>query len=208
MTGADFQEWIIDRIWPTLVPHKNAGAKPAFSYPQNLGSSDDVLQLAYESLKEELLSEDERIKLVEAKLINISSLAPVAMTIFVAMIAFLTSDKVNLFTRSSIWVVIVFAAYIALQFLLAIRAAIKGLARRPFTRLSLDDILPLGREDKTAYLKRTCKEIADAIGSNRKGIDQKVSQLALAHESILNAVWALLFLLLILLAIVALQPRP
>lgn len=130
------------------------------------------------------------------------------MTVFVAMIAFLTSGKVQAFTPMSIWIVVVFAAYIALQFLLAIRAAIKGLGRRPFNRLSLEDLLPRGKESKKDYLQRTGKEIADAIAHNRSAIDQKVSQLALAHESIVNAVWALLVLLLVILAIVVIEPRP
>ena len=207
MTRADFAEWLRDRIWPTLVAHPTAKGKPDFEWPATLTASDDALQLAHEALKDELKSEDERIKTVEAKLINISSLAPIALTVFVAMITFLTSDKMHLFTRGSIWVVVFWGAYIALQFLLAVRAAIKGLARRPFKRLSLEDVLPRGGESRSDYLRRACKEIADVIAGNRRGIDQKVSQLALCHESILNAVWALLILLLILLAIVATQPR-
>jgi hypothetical protein len=207
MTRADFFEWLRDRIWPTLVPHPKAGTQANFEWPATLIAPDDTFESAHQTLKEELQSEDERIKVVEAKLVNVSSLTPVAMTIFVAMITFLTSGKVAIFTRTSIWVVIVFGGYIALQFLLAIRAAIKGLARRPFQRLSLEDVLPVGKESKRDYLQRACKEIADAITGNRRGIDQKVSQLALCHESILNAVLALLILLLILLAIVAAQPR-
>ena len=208
MTKGDLAEWLRDRIWPTLVPHPKAGNKTDLEWPENLAASDDVLELVYDALKEEMKAEDERIKIVEAKLINTSSFAPIAMTIFVAMIAFLTSDKVQLFTRVSIWIVVVFGGYIALQFLLAVRAAIKGLARRPFKRLSLEDVFPQAEESRTDYLLRACKKVSCAIAKNRKGIDQKVGQLALCHESILNAVWGLLILLFILLMIVATQPRP
>lgn len=208
MTKGDFAEWLLDRIWPTLVSDPKARNKTNPEWPATLTSTDEALELAYEALREEMKSEDERIKVVEAKLINISSLAPIAMTIFVAMIAFLTSGRVQSFTRMSIWVVVIFGGYIALQFLLAVRAAIKGLARRSFQRVSLEDWFPRGRESRTDYLLRACKEVTDTIVNNRRAIDQKVSQLALCHESILNAVWGLLIMLVILLAIAVTQPNP
>src|SRR3989442_1563083 len=135
MTKGAFAEWFWDRIWPTLVSDPKAQDKTDPEWPATLTSTDEVLELAYEALREEMKSEDERIKVVEAKLLNISSFVPIAMTILVAIITFLTSGKVQLFTHMSVWVVAVFGGYIALQFLLAVRAAIKGLARRPFQRL-------------------------------------------------------------------------
>jgi hypothetical protein len=209
MTKTDFAEWLRDRIWPTLVVHPSAGNRANPEWPVSLRATDEeVLKIAYEALKEEMKSEDERIRIVETKLLNISSLAPIAMTVFIAMITFLTSGKVQTFTRTSIWVVVILGGYIALQFLLAVRSAIKGLARKPFYRLGLEDWFPKGKESRRDYLERVCKEITDAIANNRKGIDQKVSQLALSHESILNAVGGLLIMLFILLAIVATQPIP
>jgi hypothetical protein len=208
MTMGVLAEWLRDRFWPTLLAHPKAGKATDFEWPTALTASDENLLLAYEALKDQMKSEDERMKIVEAKLLNTASFAPLAMTIFVAMITFLTSDKVQLFTRVSIWVVAIFGGYIALQFLLAVRAAIKGLARRSFKRLSVEDVLPHGKESRSDYLQRSCKTIAAAIIENRRVIDQKVGQLALCHESILNAVWGLLILLLVLLGIVATQPRP
>ena len=207
MSGKDTIEWLRDRILPTLVADSRGGDKLEPEWPTSVKPTVEALELAYQSLKDEMKSEDERIKTVESKLMSISSLTPIALTILVAMVTFLTSGKVESFTRPSIWVLAIFGGYVALQFLWAVRAAIKGLSRKGFYRLSLEDIFPRGNENREGYLQRTCKEMTVAIRNNRKGINQKVSQLAICHESIVNAVWGLLIMLLLLLAIVAIQPR-
>jgi hypothetical protein len=208
MSKKEVAEWLRDRIWPTLVRDSQSQQITEREWPSSLAVADETLELAYQALQDELKSEDERIKTVETKLLNISSLSPIAMTILVAMVTFLTSGRVQSFTRLSILVVAIFGGYITLQFLLAVRSAIKGLARRPFYRPRLEDRFPRGNESRTDYLRRACEETTNAITKNRIGIDDKVSQLALRHESILNAVWGLLIMVLILLAIVLTQPSP
>jgi len=60
---------------------------------------------------------------------------------------------------------------------------------------------PLQNESKGKYLLRVCGELSKAIYKNREVIDGKVDQLLLGQASIRNAVWGLLIVLSLVLAI-------
>ena len=161
----------------------------------------ETLEVAYDALKDELKAQEERAKTVETRLLSISSLAPVSMTIIVAVITFLTGDRAREFTEGSILVVGLIGSYVAFQFLLALLAAVNGLGRRSFTHVAIKDVVPQRDETKDAYLRRACAELMEVILHNRAVVDEKVSQLALGHEAVKNAVWGLLLILLTILII-------
>jgi hypothetical protein len=135
MTRFDIAYWLRDRLRPTLeaVPEGN----PEPEWPEGTAPNIDALNLAYESLQNEMKSEEERNRIVESKLLSISSFVPIAMTIVVAIVTFLTSGKAQLFTRPSIYIVAILGGYVALQLLFAVLDAIKGLARRTYSRVGL-----------------------------------------------------------------------
>ena len=200
--------WLRDRAWPTVVfPPKESDAI-AFEWPGSSPVEVDTIEAAYNILKDELNAEDDRVKLIESKLISISSIVPVAMTITVAMVTFLTSGRVSQFSRASIVIVGLVGGYITLQFLRASLAAVNGLSRRSYEYLQLEDIAPKPNESKEKYLQRICVQMVDILNSNREVINGKVSQLALGHESIRNALCGLLILLLIILIIVVIGYQP
>lgn len=191
--------WLRDRVVPTLVlaPPKEAPVEPA--WPAERSYQPETLEAAYEALKEELRAQDDRAKTVETRLLSVSSLAPVSMTIMVAVVTFLTSEKAREFTWGSVLVMGLVGSYVALQFLVALLAAVNGLGRRSFSHLSIKDIVPQPNEAKDAYLRRTCAELAEMILQNSVAVDDKVGQLARAHEAIKNAVWGLLLILITIL---------
>lgn len=191
--------WLRDRIVPTLVPAppKEHSGEP--TWPGVRPFPLETLEAAYDALKEELRSQEDRAKTVETRLLSVSSLAPVSMTIMVAVVTFLTSDRAREFTWGSVLAVGLVGSYVAFQFLLALLAAVKGLGRRSFSHLSIRDLVPQPDETKDAYLRRACAELTEVIIHNRAAVDDKVSQLALAHEAVKNAVWGLLVVLIIIL---------
>jgi hypothetical protein len=208
MRRKELQERLIDLIWPALVspPKKDDG--DAFKWPDDRAADDGTLEAAYNLLKDELKSEDDRAKVIESKLLSISSLVPVAMTVTVAMVTFLTSGRAGEFTRTSILIVGAVGAYVALQFLRASLAAINGLGRRSYVHIETEELAPKSKEKKAAYLQRICGQMTQVLAFNREVINTKVDQLALGHEAIRNAVRGLLVLLLVILLIVALDARP
>jgi hypothetical protein len=200
--------WLRDRVWATVVARPKAGGPPAFEWPNNTRVETEAVEASYNALKEELKAEDDRFKIVETKLLSVSTFVPVAMTITVAIVTFLTSGRVSQFTRTSILIVGTAGGYAALQFLRAALAAVNGLGRRSFAHMEIKDIAPRPNEKKEQYLQRACAQMVSILCINREGINKKVSQLALAHESIKNALWGLLVVLLATLVIVARGSQP
>jgi hypothetical protein len=192
--------WLRDRIRPTLVPAPPKEATGVPAWPVGRPCPLETLEAAYDALKEELRSQEDRAKTVETRLLSVSSLAPVSMTIMVAVVTFLTSDRAREFTWGSVLAVGLAGSYVAFQFLLALLAAVNGLGRRSFSHLSIKDIVPQPDETKDAYLRRACAELTEVILYNRASVDDKVSRLALAHEAVKNAVWGLLLVLITILA--------
>jgi ABC-type multidrug transport system fused ATPase/permease subunit len=181
---------------------------PAFEWPSTSPVPVETLEAAYNLLKDELKSEDDRAKIIESKLLSISSLIPIAMTVTVAMVTFLTSGRVSQFTFRSILIIGVVGAYIALQFLRASLAAITGLGRRSYGHIEVKEIAPKPKEKKEEYLQRTCAQMAEILVFNREAVNKKVDQLALGHDAIKNAVWGLLILLFVILVIVFVGAQP
>jgi hypothetical protein len=208
MSLKEVSNWLRDRAWPTLVVKPKQSDAIAFEWPGGSAAKLDALEAAYNILKDELDAENDRMKVVESKLISISSIIPVAMTITVAIVTFLTSGRISQFTRTSIIIVGIVGGYVALQFLRASLAAVSGLGRRSYERLKLEDIVPEPNESKEKYLQRICVQMVKILITNREVINGKVSQLALGHESLKNALWSLLVLLLIILTIVATGQQP
>jgi hypothetical protein len=200
--------WLRDRAWPTLVAHPKVSGTPAIEWPSVIGAEIGALEASYNSLKDELNAEDDRFKIVESKLLSVSAFVPVAMTITVAIVTFITSGRVSQFTRTSILTVGIVGGYVALQFLRSALAAVNGLGRRSFGRIEVKDIVPRPNENKEQYLQRACAQMTNILSGNRDRINEKVSQLALAHESIKNALWGLLAVLLVTLVIVAKGSQP
>lgn len=208
MQRKDVQHRLRDWVWPTLVAPPKKDDVDAFEWPNDKTADVGTLEAAYNLLKDELKSEDDRAKIIESKLLSISSLIPIAMTVTVAMVTFLTGGRVSQFTLPSILIVGFVGAYIALQFLRASLAAIKGLGRRSYSHIEAKEIAPKPKEKKEAYLQRTCAQMVQILAFNREVINKKVDHLALGHEAIKNAVWGLLFLLLIVLVVVAVGAQP
>lgn len=208
MRRTDVQERLLDWVWPTLVTPPKKDDVAAFEWPIDKSADAGTLEAAYSLLKDELKSEDDRAKIIESKLLSISSLIPIAMTVTVALVTFLTSGRVSEFTLLSILIVGTVGAYVALQFLRASLAAITGLGRKSYAHIKVEEIAPQPGEKKEAYLQRICALMTQTIAFNREVINEKVGQLALGHEAIKNAVRGLLLLLLVILVIVAVGAQP
>lgn len=193
--------WLRDRLLPTVVPALVKDLSPEPGWPRELPCALETLEVAYEALKDELKTDEERAKTVDTRLLSVSSLAPVSMTIIVAIITFLTGGRTQEFTRASVLVIGLLGFYVAFQFLVALLAAVNGLSRRSFSHIKFKDIVPRPREGKEAYLQRACSELAEVISHNRETVNGKVSQLALSHEAVKNAVWGLLLILITVLVI-------
>lgn len=188
--------WIRDRIWATLDSPSTVRTTPAFDVRVSVDES--VVNLVNERLRDELASEVERRRAVESKLVAVGSVAPIVVTILAAVVTFLTSGRATDFTAISVVIVAVGACYVALQFLRAMLAAITGLSRMSYSAPKISAILSAENATVRSYLSLAAEDMARRIEQYRDTTNGKVSQLAVAHVSVVNAVVALIFVIVTL----------
>lgn len=184
--------WLRDWIWPMLEPSvRAADTEPGAGWPETVPSTVEALEASYSLLKDELKAEDDRSKVVEAKLQGTLSFVPLAMTVVFAAVTFSVGRKAGEASSRVIIAEVAGAFYIALQILRALLAVINGLSSRDYNYLRVEDLIPKQGEARETYLNRTCKEIFEIIRLNREVTNEKLSQLNLGHAAIRNAVWGL-----------------
>lgn len=193
--------WLRDRVYPSPE-----GIKPRFSIVKNdwilkEPPSGEPLNIACSWLKDQVKAEEDRGKIVEGKLQSVLPLSSTVITLLLALITFLTSGKAGQYTKSSILLVTLGCAYVATQFLVAFFRAIRGLARQSYDRADVDDIAPQPSDNKDTYIRRAFSRLAEILQHNTETNNDKVTQLACAHEALKNGVVGLLIVIIILLFI-------
>ena len=119
----------------------------------------------------------------------------------IAVATLLSPDRLQEFELESLVITFV-AFYAALQFLRATLAAINGLSRMSYAVPTVSAILPASKEGVTGYLRNASNDRVHRLEQHREMTNDKVSQFAVAHESITNAVTAIVITLLILVGII------
>ena len=199
--------WLRDRIWATLdPPSTNSAGDTEEPNPEiNPDAPDDVVRTVYERLCAEMETEAERRRAVENKLVAAGSVAPIAVTIMVAAASFLSSGRLPAFVPVSVIVIFFAAFYVALQFLRAMWASVCGLSRKSYDMPTISAILSTDTEGLGEYLRDASNDLARRIEQHRETTNEKVSQLAIAHESMRNAVTALVIELFVLFGLILLE---
>ena len=177
--------WLKDRLWATLDPLPPSLDRNADQPRLEINADAKVLRAVYERLSAELEVEADRKRTVVSKLIAAGSVASIAVTIMVAVATSMPSGLQ------------VLMAYAAVQFLRATLAAINGLSRRSYIVPTRSDLLPDGTKGLVGYLRNACNDHVLRLEQHRETTNENVSQLALAHASINNALFALVFALVI-----------
>ena len=195
--------WFRDRVYPSPE-----GVKPKVCFAKmdwilKEPPSGEPLESAYDWLREQINSENDRGKIVDSKLQSVLPLSSIVITLILAVITFLTNGKAAQYTKPSILLIVSVCAYVALQFLGAFFRAIKGLSRREYLRASLAEITPNPGDSKDAYIRRAFSKLAEILQHNTETNNDKVTQLACVHEAIKNGAVGLLIVILILLVITA-----
>ena len=199
--------WMRDRVWPMLDPPSGETSEKSAepNLEPGLGVPEDVVRDVFARLSAELEAEADRRRAVENKLLAVGAVAPIAVTIMVAVVSFLSSGRARDFVPVSVLVMSVMAFYVALQLLRAMLAAIGGLQRMPYQASLVSDIIPVEVEDRSTYLRRACRDVVQKLEQHRAMNDEKVSQLAVAHESMTNAGVALVLGLVVFVGVVVCQ---
>lgn len=169
-------EFLLDCLWPTAHPHTAGQAEIAdhqvISIP-NIADA-EVLKSVLEAVETELKREDDRRGSVDARLQAVGAFAPVAVTLLLAVVTFLTSGRSGSFTVLSVKVMSVVSFYVASQFLRAVIAAVHGLGRRnyqAFTEAAL--VEHIGSEQE--YRLARARAMITWIAEHRRATNAKVT---------------------------------
>ena len=109
------------------------------------------------------------------------------------------------YTRSGTAVAILIVFYILAQILCSLMATLRGLTRRGYRQLVPSKIIPLPGETGDAYRIRLLNAWAQAIAYNDWVVGGKVSEMAVAHVALRNALCGIVPLLCVAAVLAVLQ---
>lgn len=195
-----FREWVGDLFWPSASTDNGAELKKLEERCKQeqeavakLNADEAALRQALESSLALLAAERDRSSSVDARLGGLLSLASVATTLVLATVTFLTRKEAgeSVYVPWSVWVVAGLGTYTVIQFLGALRGAVKGLGRRAVEQNIFLSLLPDGKEAEAPYLVRILKGHANTRRDLALKIDDKVTWMAIAHRALMNAIGAM-----------------
>lgn len=129
---------------------------------------------------------DERRRAVEGKLFPLLGLtSALSAGVTASLVAASTVDKVR--DGVPFFVVAVSAFYAIIQLLRAVSADLSGIERQAYKQLTMASISPRDAETAMAYRCRIMNLRTNHAQMNQWVVDQKVSQMALSHRALRNA---------------------
>ena len=177
-----------DWIWP----HLTGEPIPAPSEQLSVEVDDvAVLEETGHIIDKRINQVDERLRNVETKLVALLTLTSVLSAAVTATFAVVsTINTLKVFPLVPIWLILVLIFYIAINLLRSLWATVNGLMRRGYKQLHWKDMVPGKEESSKLYKVRILNQQLDHIKWNEWVLDQKVSQMAVAHEALRNALAA------------------
>ena len=197
-----------DKIPDWVWPHLTGEAKPYEDEQLSVTSvSDaDLLREVEHILDVRSNQVDERLRSIETKLLALLTLTTVlsaALTASFTAISFM--NKPEDYYKVPIWLIVVVVFYVAINLLCSLWATVNGLVRRNFMQLEYKEMVPRDNEDNVRYKTRILNKIFKLISWNEYMLNKKVSEMAVAHAALRNALVATGGLILLALVITVIK---
>jgi hypothetical protein len=206
MAGHSLKIWlnnIVDWVWPRLTE------KPVPSLDEQLliTTTDALLLDEIENIVEKRTGQvDERLRNVETKLVALLTLTSVLSAAVTASFAVASTMQIQKdFPIIPVWITIALVIYIAMNLLRSLWATVSGLMRRGYKQLPCEDMIPKDKEDLINYKTRIINQRLNHVKWNDWVLDQKVSDMTVAHVALRNALAATAAVILIALATAVLR---
>ena len=194
-----------DWIWPRLKGKAEASPDDRCYFDSSHAELVPAIESNIRTLAEQA---EERFRTVERKLIALLTLTTVlgaAVTASLLGVAVLDQVRDSWYTRGGTAVAIIMVSYILAQILCSLMATLRGLTRRGYRQLAPNIIIPLSGETGDAYRIRLLNSWARAIAYNEWVVGGKVSEMAVAHVALRNALWGIVPLLCVAAVLAVLQ---
>ena len=185
------RKWL-DTIPDWLWPHLTGDPIAPPSGLREVGVLGEAALAAVERSVEQRLSRvDERLRAVESKLVamlTLTSILSAAVTAGFAAVSTLRPQAGSL--RIPLAIGVLLATYTIVNLLRSVWATVSGLMRRGFGEISYSDLAPRDKESELEYRTRVLNRHLNHAEWNDWVLDQKVSELAVAHVALRNALSA------------------
>jgi len=185
------RKWL-DRVPDWLWPHLTGDPIASPSGQREVGTLEEATLAAAERAVEQRLGRvDERLRAVESKLVamlTLTSILSAAVTAGFAAVSTLRPQAGS--ARIPLAVGLLLATYTIVNLLLSVWSTVSGLMRRGFGEISYGDLAPREEESEIEYRTRILNRHLNHAEWNDWVLDQKVSELAVAHVALRNALSA------------------
>lgn len=199
-----------DLIWPRADPPtadetlreqaaRRALVEAIVARAQSLSTAThDVLDAAREEARRQFEAEEHRKSGAETRLGTILGMTSIAATIAFGTLTTLFSNGFEGVSARSAVAGVILLAYAVAQLACALRAALRGLARRNYDALGLAQLLPTPDESPGAHAERVVEVYARVTDQHYGENNSKITELAVAHAALRNFISALLVMTLLL----------
>ena len=198
-----FYDRVPDWIWPHLTGDTETAPEDHDNFSTKHTELLDEVNSIFSSL---LAQAEERVRSVESKLVallTLTSVLSVAVTASLAAATTLGTVAEDARIFAGIAVALVF--YVAVQLLRSLWSAVAGLMRRSYRQLSPEDMIPEDGETSEAYRTRLRNLQVNYMRFNEWVVDEKVSEMAVAHVALRNALTATFALIVLALLIASIH---
>ena len=198
-------DWIPDWVWPRLTGKTEEEPGDLCYFDGHQAAFLPAVEVSLQNIVEQ---GEERLRTVERKLIARLTLAAVlgaAVATSLVAVAVLDQVRDSWLTVVAALVVIILVFYILAQIVCSLMAALRGMVRRGYKGLTPKGITPLADETTDQYRIRLLNYQAQNIIWNNWVVNGKVSDMAVAHEALKNALWATIPLLCVTAVFAVLQ---
>jgi hypothetical protein len=203
-----------DYLWPSLEPlsaeeagdeaHRLKQRKDRdLARVDEQGSDPERLSSSLARCKALFEAEHERRKGVDARLTTV-----VALTTALAAVVSLVPSRLEWKGADHVpmhWVLLalasVFTLYAVVQLLCGLLAAVRGLQRKAYAEPRVVDVLKPGGMDDAAFIRSCMQMYVECLHEHQELNNEKVSQMAVAHQALKNFLRAALALVVVLIAI-------
>lgn len=201
-------------IWPSVEPfsadeeqaeeNKNRARKERdLAQVDKQGSELKLLESGLAECKALFEAEQERRRSVMNRLTAVVALTSVLAAVVVGLAP--SKLKWSVGGHSSIgWMLFILASiltlYAVVQLLCGLLAAVKGLVRRPYLQPEVVDVLP-DKKEIANIIRLRMKVYIECLHNHQEINNEKVGQMDVAHQAIKNFLWAMLVLVVVLIAI-------
>ena len=198
-------DWIPDWVWPRLTGKTEEGPGDLCYFDARQATFLPVIEVSIQNVVEQ---GEERLRTVERKLIALLTLAAVlgaAVAASLVAVAVLDQVRNSWLTVVAALAAIILVFYILAQIVFCLMAALRGMVRRGYKRLTPEGITPRAGETTEQYRIRLLNYQAQNVIWNDWVVNGKVSDMAVAHEALKNALWATIPLLCVTAVFAVLQ---